>query len=126
MSNIETFELRILFVCLKIGNLPGGSPNYFCEGLLSNGFVFGSHICSHPSFAPQDLYYNRPHVKSALEELFGVTDYPKPTTLRFDERSEYDSYMQNFSGRADQCEYGYLYEKYIAQSKHEDLIQRLK
>lgn len=42
-----------------------------CDGILSNGFLFGGHVCSHPNFAPNDLYFGRNERIEALKAIFG-------------------------------------------------------
>lgn len=54
------------FVC------DGNRDWWSCWGVLENGFCFGQHVCSHPNFAPGDLYYGRPERIAALKEVFGV------------------------------------------------------
>jgi hypothetical protein len=44
---------------------------YSCTGVLSNGFAFGGHVCSHPGYAPGDLYFTRKNRIDALKEIFG-------------------------------------------------------
>ena len=59
--------MKMYFLCDNQG------PQWFvCYGVLENGFVFGSHLCSHPVYAPSDLYFGRKHRIEALKEIFGV------------------------------------------------------
>lgn len=58
--------MKMYFVC-------SGPPNWLtCYGVLENGFVFGSHLCSHPGFAPGDLYFQRPDRIEGLKQVFGI------------------------------------------------------
>ena len=58
----------MFFVCENQG------PRWYkCLGILENGFCFGSHICSHPAFAPGDLYFTREKRQQALNKLFNIT-----------------------------------------------------
>lgn len=64
---MQSSELKMYFVCEE------QMPQWFvCYGILSNGFCFGQHICSHPSFAPSDLYYTRGNRIDALKKLFAI------------------------------------------------------
>src|SRR5271169_6379923 len=57
-------------------------PEWFMSyGVLSNGFCFGQHICSHPGFAPGDLYFNRLKRRTALKDIFGHEWTPDETEL---------------------------------------------
>lgn len=68
--------MKIYFVC------DGADDWWVCHGVLENGFYFGQHACSHPCFAPSDLYFQRPNRISALKELFGITpDSVIPETI---------------------------------------------
>ncbi len=67
MEKTNGNDLQLYIVCEH-----RGTDNFCCYGILSNGFCFGTHLCSHPSFAPSDLYYRRTERISALESLFGV------------------------------------------------------
>jgi hypothetical protein len=59
--------VKIYFVC-------DGRPDWYsCWGVLENGFVFGQHVCSHPFYAPNDLYFRRDKRVAALRTLFGIT-----------------------------------------------------
>jgi hypothetical protein len=65
--------LKMYFVCEDRG------PQWFYSyGILSNGFCFGEHLCSHPDFAPGDLYFRRKERIAALREMFGLD----PDTLQ--------------------------------------------
>ena len=55
------------FVC------DGKDDWWVCYGVLENGFCFGQHVCSHPGFAPGDLYTHRPERQAALKEVFGLS-----------------------------------------------------
>lgn len=58
--------MKLHFVCQEI------EPEWWsCYGLTSHGFMFAQHVCSHPAFAPGDLYFDRPERKKVLELLFG-------------------------------------------------------
>jgi hypothetical protein len=68
-------KLKMYFVC-------SGSDDWWtCYGVLSNGFCFGQHICSHPGFAPGDLYFNRDNRKRALLEVLGVDETIEAETI---------------------------------------------
>ncbi len=60
--------MKMYFIC------SGEKDWWSCHGVLSNGFFFGQHICSHPNFSPGDLYSNRTNRKNALKELFGIDE----------------------------------------------------
>ena len=69
-------NLKMYFVC------DGRTkPWYNCVGILSNGFVFAQHITSVPSYAPADLYVDRPSRQRALNELFGIDSMVIETEL---------------------------------------------
>lgn len=60
-------DLKIYYVAENRG------PQWFYSyGVLSNGFCFGQHICSHPDFAPGDLLLNRSDRKEALKKIFDI------------------------------------------------------
>lgn len=51
-----------------------GDPQWWtCYGVLENGFCFGQHLCTHPDFAPGDLFERRPERQKALEKVFGLS-----------------------------------------------------
>lgn len=50
-----------------------GPQWWVCYGVLENGFCFGQHICSHPNYAPGDLYFTRKERVEALEKVWGIT-----------------------------------------------------
>lgn len=59
--------MKVYFVCdFEMAN------NYKCYGLLDNGFCFGEHVCSSPSFAPGDLYFDKPAIQEALKQVWQV------------------------------------------------------
>ena len=58
--------MKIYFIC------DGARDWWICHGVLSNGFYFGQHICSHPHYAQGDLLFGRKDRLSALGDLFGV------------------------------------------------------
>ena len=49
-----------------------GPQLWVCYGVLENGFCFGQHICSHPAYAPGDLYFWRKERVEALEKIWGI------------------------------------------------------
>lgn len=60
--------MKMYFVC------SGRDDWWTCFGVLNNGFVFGSHVCSHPGFAKGDLYFTRSERIAALKEIFGIDE----------------------------------------------------
>lgn len=60
-----TEKPKMYFVC------DGADDWWMCYGVLSNGFCFGQHLCSHPGYAASDLYHRRTERKDALKEVFG-------------------------------------------------------
>ncbi len=59
--------MKMYFICEDQG------PQWFYSyGVLDNGFCFGEHVCSHPNFAPSDLYFRRKERISALQQLFDI------------------------------------------------------
>lgn len=58
---------KLYVVCMK-----ESEGAYRCFGILSNGFYFGQHLCSDPSYALNDLYGHRPNRIEALHKLFGI------------------------------------------------------
>lgn len=58
--------MKMYFLC------DGNADWWVCHGFLDNGFYFGQHVCSHPCFAPDDLYFRRQERVSALKEIFGI------------------------------------------------------
>ena len=48
-----------------------------CHGFLENGFNIGQHICSHPTYAPSDLWSGRPERQKAVKEIFGDFEVTK-------------------------------------------------
>ncbi len=61
-------NLKTIFLCFY--KRPG---EWHCFGVLSNGFIFGEHLCSTSGWAPNDLYFGRPERQVALNETFGLT-----------------------------------------------------
>lgn len=60
--------MKMYFICEDRG------PQWWVSyGFLENGFCFGQHVCSHPSYAPGDLYFTRKERIEALEKLWGVS-----------------------------------------------------
>lgn len=57
---------KMYFICEERGH-----QWWVCYGFLDTGFCFGEHICSHPGFAPSDLYFGRLERVLAMKELFG-------------------------------------------------------
>jgi hypothetical protein len=43
---------------------------YTCVAVLENGHAFATHVCSHPHFAPGDLYYGRPERMAILKVMY--------------------------------------------------------
>jgi hypothetical protein len=50
---------------------------WVCHGFLENGFNIGQHICSHPIYAPGDIWKNRPERQKAVKEIFGDNEVTK-------------------------------------------------
>lgn len=58
--------MKMYFLC------EGSQDWWTCTGILDNGFQFGGHVCSHPNYAPSDLYLGRKNRIKALKELFDI------------------------------------------------------
>lgn len=47
-----------------------GEPGWYsCHAILENGYCFAGHICSHPNFAPGDLFFGRASRVEVLARL---------------------------------------------------------
>lgn len=62
----ENEKPKMYFVCSYVRE-----QWWSCYGVLSNGFCFGQHVCSHPIYAENDLYFQRQERIDALHNLFG-------------------------------------------------------
>lgn len=87
-------KLKMYIVCENRG------PQWFyCYGFLSNGFCFGQHLCSHPSYAFGDLYAGREKRKITLKKLFGVdySDLPEIETTIVNSKDDVPKWWNEFS-----------------------------
>jgi hypothetical protein len=65
---------KVYIVCVAEPSKSEAHPGtaWRCFGILSNGFYFGQHLCSDPSYALGDLYAHRQKRIDALRALFGI------------------------------------------------------
>ena len=53
-----------------------GKGDWFnCTAIMEDGWAFAGHLCSHPNFAPGDLYYGRPQRIEILKRMFPGIDF---------------------------------------------------
>lgn len=102
--------MKIYFACRFDG--PGW---WYCVGILENGFKFASHLCTHPNFAPGDLYFNRPERIEALKELFGIDQSTVPRlTFKICSNTERSNFDKLIDGtKRPKSELAPFYEKYF-------------
>lgn len=99
--------MKVFFVC------DGSGDWWSCHGVLSNGFYFAQHLCSHPGFAPGDLLYTRSERLSALKELFGVTKETESETVVVRNKNEIPAFWDALVTNEDvQRDLATFYERY--------------
>ena len=67
---METKAEEKVLTKLKAWFCYAGKPGWYsCTMVLENGWAPFGHICSHPNFAPGDLFYGRPERMAIFKEM---------------------------------------------------------
>lgn len=84
-----------------------GSPGWFhCTMILENGWAPWSHLCSHPNFAPGDLFIGRKErmelfkklgIEIDLQGIVSTDEVPKEVVEKNKDKNNYRQFSEELA-----------------------------